>query len=332
VPPALLDWADENGVLIIEQCPIWGNTVPQLASPQMRALFKTQLEEMIRRDWNHPSVIGWSVGNEYESDRPEGVSWTREMSAWVRSLDRSRLTSMASMYAFRDRFNKPEEEASHHVDLININVYGPPDEVLKRLDRVHSLWPNRVVLISEFVSMDALTLGEAERVRYAREFLDVIRKYPYVAGVSLWTFNDYRSRWPQTGKWPATSEDGYRTFGAVTADRRTLGLYDALREEFSPAVIREVRPADAKATVRVAARLDFPSYTLRDYVVRCTWMDADWRTLDSGIAKLPALRPGEEASATCRCRGASVKYAAVKVEVVRPTGFASAEQTVPLRQ
>jgi len=326
-PVALLDWADENGVLIIEQCPIWGNAASQLASPGMQALFRSQLEEMIRRDWNHPSVIGWSVGNEYESASPQGVEWTREMSAFVRGLDPSRLTTLASMYAFQTGFARPEEEGSHHVDLINVNVYGAPERVDQSLDRIRARWPDRVILISEFGSLDALTLTDQERARYVREFLEQIRKRPYIAGASLWTFNDYRSRWPQA------SEDGYRHFGVVTRDRRTTPLYDLLREQFSPVVIRQVRPHEkaAQAAVRVAVRSDFPSYTIRDYAVRCTWLDSSRRPVGSASASLPLLKPSEEATATCACDDCGGGRAALRVEVMRPTGFAAAESAVDLR-
>lgn len=330
VPTALLDWADRNGILIIEQCPIWGNTVAQLESERMRGLFRLQLEEMIRRDWNHPSVIGWSVGNEYQSDRPAGVRWTQEMSALAHGLDPSRLTTLASNHAARS-FARPEDEGSHHVDLINVNIYGKPEQVKAQLEKIHARWPERVILISEFGSLDLLTLGDQERVRYVRSYLSVIRTLPYVAGVSLWTFNDYRSRWPQTSGWPQTSEDGYRHFGAVTADRRPTALYYALRAEFSPVVIREVRPSPGSVHLAIAARPDFPSYPVRDYTVRCSWLGKDNNVLCTSTNKLPVLQPGQEVQLSCGCSTWQPNSETVRVEIVRPTGFVITEQLATRR-
>ena len=52
--PELLDEADRLGMLVIDEHRMMGTT------PEVRG----QLDRMIRRDRNHPSVIIWSVGNE----------------------------------------------------------------------------------------------------------------------------------------------------------------------------------------------------------------------------------------------------------------------------
>ena len=54
----LIDRCDEKGILIIEEV-----NVRELTTPDY-PLAKQWLREMIERDCNHPSIIGWSVGNE----------------------------------------------------------------------------------------------------------------------------------------------------------------------------------------------------------------------------------------------------------------------------
>jgi beta-glucuronidase len=65
--PALRDFADAHGMLLIAEAGNWNMSAWQMADPEIRALWKKEMGEMMEQDWNHPSVIAWSVGNEYES-------------------------------------------------------------------------------------------------------------------------------------------------------------------------------------------------------------------------------------------------------------------------
>lgn len=62
--PAELDAADELGMLVIEEVNVTGLSGAELASPEIKQFGASQLAGMIRRDRSHPSIIGWSVGNE----------------------------------------------------------------------------------------------------------------------------------------------------------------------------------------------------------------------------------------------------------------------------
>ena len=112
-PPALLDLADRLGLLIVPEAGNWQPAADAMDDPAMRADFENQMRELVERDWNHPSVVAWSVGNEYASDTPAGVRWTTDMVALVRKLDPSRLVTFASYRAFRPDLPRPEDEGSH---------------------------------------------------------------------------------------------------------------------------------------------------------------------------------------------------------------------------
>ncbi|WP_293304412.1 glycoside hydrolase family 2 protein, partial [Pedobacter sp. UBA5917] len=59
--------ADKYGMLIITEAGNWQLTPNQMKNETFRSKFKDQFLEMIHRDWNHPSVFAYSVGNEYAS-------------------------------------------------------------------------------------------------------------------------------------------------------------------------------------------------------------------------------------------------------------------------
>jgi beta-glucuronidase len=296
VSTQLLDWADAHGLLIIAEAGNWQLTPKQMADPTMRARFQAQLREMMERDWNHPSVIAWSVGNEYQSQTPEGQAWTKDMIAYARSIDASRLMTFASMFVFRDMIQKPEDEASQYVDFVSANIYG---DHLKHLKHIHDLYPNKPVYISEFGLRTDGVKDEQDRVRHLQKAMQDFRQCDFLVGASVWTFNDYMSRFP------GTNPNGYRPWGLVSPERELRGMYLAWQEEFAPATL-SVSVSGKQATVTVAARNDFPRYTLRNYTVQCGGKSA---TID-------ILKPGESKTLTL-----DVATDATEVSLVKPGGF-----------
>jgi len=328
VSPLLLDWADRHGLLIIEEGVNWQLTETQLESAEIRSKFQAQMREMIERDWNHPCVIGWSVGNEYASDTPAGLRWTKDMVDWVREIDNSRLLTFASHRAGLPKIVKPEDEASCYVDLVCVNLYR---DYAERLDRIHALWPDKPVMVSEFAAAGHVNLSDAEYVSYFRDMLNTFRARPYVVGASVWTYNDYRSRYP------GTAPDGYRHYGAVNAQRELKPAYGLLSAEFSPATIDAGSARLDQATgsllisCEVAARNDFPAYPLRDYQLCCRVLDAADATLGTRTVQLPTLRPGDRHRTNTDITLSSSEIPlTVRLEIMRPTGFVTATADVAI--
>lgn len=319
VSEPMLDWADRNGHLIIEEGPNWSLTVEQMDSSEIRAKFQAQVREMLERDWNHPSILGWSVGNEYPSDTPSGVRWTRDMMAFVRGIDPNRLVTFASYRSFL-KLEKPSDEASEFVDFPSVNLYGDPDSIAARLDLLRQRWPGRPIFISEFGGQSTTFRTEEDREEYFRRVIQVFRSRPFVVGASVWTYADYRSRWPV-----GTGPDGLRHFGLVTVNREPRGSYGVVASEFSPALVSNVQAKvnqqGGTVSCTVAARPDFPSYTLRGYTVDATLLDSAGKTIATSRRPVPTLNPGQRADAEWRFGRTQAVPAAVRIDVVRPTGI-----------
>ncbi|WP_173003218.1 glycoside hydrolase family 2 protein [Chitinophaga sp. SYP-B3965] len=275
----LLDWADKHGMLIITEAGNWQLTPKQMADPMIREKFKSQMKEMVERDWNHPSVIAYSLGNEFYAYKPEGLAWVRDMKQFAKTLDPTRLITFASYTVFRDYIKKPEDEASQYVDFVSANVYAKHAEWVAH---IHELYPDKPVFISEFGIMATSNKTEADRIKYLKDAIAAFRKADYVIGASIWTFNDYLSRYPQT------NPDGYRSWGVVGPDRQRRDSYYTLQEEFSPALIEIVSKQNGKLTVRIRSRADFPAYTLKGYKVKH----------GGQILNLPVMQPGDTQTLT----------------------------------
>jgi len=219
----VLDFADEHGMLLIPEAGNWNMSAWQMADANVRALWKAQMKEMMEQDWNHPSVAAWSVGNEYESATPQGIAWTRDMRDYTRGLDPTRLITFASRFTVVPIVKQPTDEASYLVDFVSVNFYG---DYAKRLDRVHTLWPDKPVFVTEFGFMGEPGVHDPKRIAAITEAVTAMKARPWVIGGSLWTWADYRSLHRGT---PA---DGVRRWGVVNLEREHRDSWKAVQELF----------------------------------------------------------------------------------------------------
>lgn len=285
-----LDWADRNGLIFIEEAGNWQMTPKQMDDPLMRGKWQSQMREMVERDWNHASIMAWSVGNEYQSQTKSGQDWTKDMRDFTRTIDSSRLITFASMIVARQDIRKPEDEASQYVDFVSTNEYGG---YMKNLQHIHELYPNKPIYMSEFGIRADQVKDESERVAHLKEAMAAFRaNSEWLIGACVWTFNDYRSRFP------GSNVNGYRPWGLVGPQRERRGMYDAWQEEFAPAIIERV----STQKVRITARKDFPSYTLKGYSLRGQGQTQSLRTLKPGESQELDMTSGE-------------------LELIKPNGF-----------
>jgi hypothetical protein len=128
--PRKLYWADKLGILIMADVPnSWGE-------PDEDMRFETEyaLRQMIKRDYNHPSIFSWVIFNEtwgLRTDKkylPETKEWVKEMFNLAKELDDSRLVEDNSA-------NKKDHVAtdinSWHAYLPGFNWKGHLDQIEK---------------------------------------------------------------------------------------------------------------------------------------------------------------------------------------------------------
>jgi beta-galactosidase len=84
--PSFLDACDELGLLVFEEMPGWQH----IGDRAWQDLACRDVEAMVRRDWNHPSIVLWGVRVNESADAPELY---RRTNAIARGLDDSRQTS-----------------------------------------------------------------------------------------------------------------------------------------------------------------------------------------------------------------------------------------------
>jgi beta-galactosidase len=91
--PELLDLCDSMGFLVMDEAfDMWHKKKNKYDySLDFDQWHQLDLEDMVKRDRNHPSVIMWSIGNEIrEQFDSTGISLTRELVRMVKQLDTTR--------------------------------------------------------------------------------------------------------------------------------------------------------------------------------------------------------------------------------------------------
>ncbi len=283
----LIERCDEKGILIFEEVNVRELTNPEFTPPHY-PLAKQWLKEMIDRDVNHPSIIGWSVGNELK----DHFNYAKLTIDYVKNeLDPYRLVTCVSNSGWRDTAT-PESDPNTLVDIIMHNLYpfqGKPDEVFKTL---RSKWPNKPIFISEYGIQPLATTSLDGDIPEITEWNSSLRgKNPFVIGASLWTFNDYRSGYA------ATSPEENRVWGLVNTWRQKRKLYNRIENEHSPIQQIEVsdvdvRKGNAKISLTPKNTGEYPSYTLKNHRLLWSIHDSKGDTLAQNNIEISVLKPG----------------------------------------
>lgn len=176
--PAFLDACDRYGMLVIDESfDIW----KEGKNPYDYHLFfndwwKKDIESMILRDRNHPSVIMWSIGNEIPNRlKPEVVEVAKMLRDYVHSLDSSRPVTSA----VNDL--RPDKDPYFAVlDVAGYNYAAGGDQNQKNIyETDHERLPQRVMAGTESFPLDAF------------ESWIAVVDHPYVIGDFVWTAYDY---------------------------------------------------------------------------------------------------------------------------------------------
>lgn len=213
--PVIMEMCDKLGIVTSVEIPIV-NAVTE--TEEFVANSVRMAREMVRQDFNRPSVLIWGYMNEillrcpYTEEGPELEKYyqftektARTLEATIREEDPSRYTMMAY-------HNAPDKyEAAHLTEIPMIqgwNLYQgwyEPDinEFQRLLDRAHDTYKGKVLIVTEYgpgvdprlhsYSPERFDFSQEYGLIYHRHYLKEINKRPFIAGSSLWNLNDFYS-------------------------------------------------------------------------------------------------------------------------------------------
>jgi beta-galactosidase len=177
-PPstAFLAACDRLGMLVIDEAfDIWNyGKNPYDYHLYFKDWWKRDIESMVTRDRNHPSIILWSIGNEIpEVATAEGVQTAKMLAQYIKELDDTRSITAAvnGLDPDKDPFFAALDVGGYNYA---VNQY-PKDTYADDHKRV----PERVMVGTESYALDAFDNWMA------------VEDHPYLIGDFVWTAWDY---------------------------------------------------------------------------------------------------------------------------------------------
>ena len=237
--PALLRIMDEIGLLFMEETSLcWWNPSERSEECSKAVIDATEktLEDMIKRDKNHPCLVIWSMANECATDNDIGINAMRRLMRKARELDPTRLVTF--VIAHDPKGHKAVDEAdfaainiyfglfaslAHHIEEFDSLVRRPSEEQLRR---IREQCPDKPIIVTEFGTHGISGLrGNARftedyQAAYIRAMWDAISNVPDVTGGVLWCWADYFHRRNFIGYDGRMLQSPYGPYGVVTIDRR----------------------------------------------------------------------------------------------------------------
>ncbi|MBF4470540.1 sugar-binding domain-containing protein [Flavobacterium sp. HJJ] len=175
-PPseAFLDACDRLGMLVIDEA--FDGWREKKNTYDYASIFdkwwKHDVESMVLRDRNHPSIIMWSIGNEIiERTKPEAVETAKMLADAIHKIDSSRpvTSAMTTWNQGWDIFDPLM--AAHDVAGYNYQLHEAESD--------HKRVPSRIIVQTESYPKDAFTNW------------DLVQKNNYILGDFVWTAMDY---------------------------------------------------------------------------------------------------------------------------------------------
>lgn len=248
------DLADRHGLILWDEIPlvsVWTLGFAQkAASPGLLANARQQLRELIRQNYNHPSVAVWGIANEVDfgaslpgfltgnQGTPDPRPLLRELNALAKAEDPTRPTTQANCCEgrlFAGDVDIPIVAPA--TDLSGVNryfgwYYGVPADLGLHLDGIREKRPRQPLAVTEYGAGGAVTMHSDDPLggrpdsrgrRQPEEYMSYIHEQawatlaskPYLWGTWLWNSVDFATTVRREG-----DANDINTKGLVTYDRK----------------------------------------------------------------------------------------------------------------
>lgn len=206
---ATMEWADQNGVLVWVQAPVFRARETQLKSKRYRHNAVEFTRQMVLANRHHPSVLVWSLMNEAV---PAGTTYINKaisaQKAVVSKLDPGGLVGADYAAAPEDEIQHP---AYRKLDILGVNEYFgwypgllgstlDPANLIPYLEYLNRAYSHQALFVTEF-GAEANRTGSADEMgtyEFQSNFLithmRLLRNLPFLNGYFVWALKDYAVR------------------------------------------------------------------------------------------------------------------------------------------
>lgn len=272
--PELLDLADKMGFLVMDEAfDCWGYGK---RDGDYGSLFlewhEKDIESLVCRDRNHPSVIMWSTGNEVQEQYTPETGVARHLTEVVHRFDRTRPATFGASYPSRSAMNGTELQVDVHGMNYAAGVYGGPhfygeflgkeghENLSGYSSESSSTMSSRGEYFPRRFHVTAYDLQEPGWGGLVDQEFAALERYPGICGEFVWTGFDYLGE-----PTPFNSDNTVLLNHAAAMSREELARKKAELEE-----MEKNRPTSRSSYFGIVDLAGFPKD--RYYLYQSHWM------------------------------------------------------------
>lgn len=218
------DLCDREGMVVWAEIPF----ISIMSKTELEGVnAKQQMIELIRQNFNHPSIMFWGIQNEIQigGDRPEVRRVVKELNELTKQEDPTRLTTMANVMMVPDT-----DDYNYVTDIVGYNKYygwyqGKAEDFADWLDGFHTTNPHVKVGISEYGAEGIIEYHtndpkvkdytEEYHALYHETVWKIFSERPYLWSTYVWNMFDFGANIRDEG-----GVKGRNNKGLVTYDRK----------------------------------------------------------------------------------------------------------------
>jgi len=212
---------DKNGIVVWTEIPLVNHIETTESFAQN---CEQQLKELIRQNYNHPSILFWGIFNELGNVKgPDATSLIKHLNEIAKKEDSTRYTTAAA--------NIDNIGPEFITDVLGLNKYfgwynGKAEDLGPYLDRWHKEHPDRAIGLSEYGAGGSIYQHEENPKQpqpggpwhpeeYQTEYHEIIWKEiesrPYIWFSTLWNGFEFASDGRREGFKPGINDKGIIT-------------------------------------------------------------------------------------------------------------------------
>ncbi|XP_076024323.1 beta-glucuronidase [Genypterus blacodes] len=201
----ILHMCDRHGIVVIDECPGVGIKDIRSFGNASLAHHLEVMDELVRRDKNHPSVVMWSVANEPAAEMPPAGDYFKSLITHTKALDSTRAVTFVS------NSNYARDKGAPYVDVICVNSYfswyhdpGHPEIIPIQLTTQFENWYGKYqkpIIQSEYGADVVAGLHSDPPMMFTEEYQKAVlqsyhsvfdlKRKEYVIGELIWNFADF---------------------------------------------------------------------------------------------------------------------------------------------
>lgn len=218
------DLCDREGMVVWAEIPF----ISVMSKSELEGInAKQQMIELIRQNYNHPSIIFWGIQNEIQigGERAEVRKLVKELNELTKKEDATRLSTMANVMFVGDT-----DEYNYITDVVGTNRYygwytGEAEDFSEWIDSFHKTNPAVRLCISEYGAEGIVEYHsntpqikdytEEYHALYHEKVWRIFKERPFLWATYVWNMFDFGANIRNEG-----GVKGRNNKGLVTYDRR----------------------------------------------------------------------------------------------------------------